>query len=433
MPRNLPDMNDVLTVLLAGGEGQRLYPLTRNRAKPAVAFGGQYRLVDFTLSNCLHSGCRRILVLVQYKYQSLARHLQTAWNLMRRELGEYLEIVPPQQRIGSRWYQGTADAIFQNLYSIEPANARDVLVLSADHIYKMDYRRMVQFHRESGADVTIASTRVPVRAATRFGILETDRTGRVKGFVEKPLHPHTVPGDPSTAIASMGIYLFSPRVLKRACCDDAARASSHDFGRDVLPRLIDNARVYAYPFEEQREIGGGYWRDVGTIESYWEAHMDLVDTEPAFDLYARHWPIFTQFPAVPPARFIYSDESRCSGLAVNSVVSPGCTVHGGTVVRSVLGPRVQVDCFAEIEESVLMQGVHIHPGVRLRRTIVEKNVEIPPGTAIGFDRADDMRRFRVSDKGIVVIDTPDAFTPIPQPVAALPLEPAVRVGAGFAP
>ena len=405
-------MRNVLTVLLAGGAGERLHPLTRNRAKPAVPFGGMYRIIDVTLSNCLNSRLQRILVLVQYKSHSLARHMQVAWNIFNAEFGEFLDVIPPQQRVNSNWYLGTADAIYQNLYFVEQESPRELLVLSGDHIYKMDYMRMVQFHRDAGADLTIAAIETPLTDARRFGVLETDSQDRVIGFEEKPDRPKPLVNKPETAYVSMGIYVFNTDVLKQAVTADAMRqASSHDFGKDIIPRMIQTHRVYAYRFIDENKEGTHkevqYWRDVGTIDAYWEANMDLISVDPLFNLYDKVWPVRTGVPMAPPAKFVFAQEGRRFGVALDSIVSPGCIVSGGIVKRSILSPWVRINSYSHVEESILMYGASIGRYAHVRRAIIEKNVQIPEHAVIGYDLHEDAKRFRVTGSGIVVVEAFD--------------------------
>ncbi len=401
-------MKHVLAILLAGGAGERLHPLTRNRAKPAVPFGGLYRIIDFSLSNCINSNCRRIQVLVQYKSLSLSRHIRYGWDIMHSELGEFIEVVPPQQRVNNSWYLGTADAIYQNLYSIERERPREVLILSGDHIYKMNYERMVGFHREAGADLTIAAIETRTDEASRFGVLEVDATGRVVAFQEKPAKPKTIPGRPNVALVSMGVYVFNTDLLTRACTEDAERTqTTHDFGRDIVPRLVESNKVYAYTFQDENRKSPKYWRDVGTIDAYWEAHMDLVSVEPEFNLYDRDWPLRTAYRVAPPAKFVFGEQEGRFGVAVDSVVSPGCIVSGGMVRRSVLSPDVRINSYSYVEESILMEAASIGRHARVRRAIVEKFVNIPEGAVIGYDLQEDAKRFRVTSNGIVVVERRD--------------------------
>ena len=409
-------MKDVLAVLLAGGAGERLHPLTRNRAKPAVPFGGIYRIIDFTLSNCVNSGCSRNLVLVQYKSLSLSRHVRSSWShLMRPDFGEFVEVVPPQQRVNSNWYLGTADAIYQNLYSIRREDPREVMVLSGDHIYKMNYMKMVDFHRNAGADLTISVIEMPLATAGRFGVLEADKDGRVLGFQEKPEHPKRVPHKTDSALVSMGIYVFNTDVLERVVVEDSERNTSHDFGRDIIPRMINTHQVYAYTFRDENKEGTHkeiqYWRDVGTLDSYWEANMDLVSVDPLFNLYDTVWPLRTDIPSLPPAKFVFADEGKRFGVAVDSIVSHGCIISGGFVKRSVLSPQVRIHSYSHVEESILMEGSSVGRHARIRRAIVEKGVRIPEHAEVGYDLREDAKRFRVTPSGIVVVEGTDAIAP----------------------
>ncbi|MBI5094232.1 MAG: glucose-1-phosphate adenylyltransferase [Candidatus Hydrogenedentes bacterium] len=400
-------MKNVLAVLLAGGVGERLHPLTRNRAKPAVPFGGIYRIIDFTLSNCLNSECRKIEVLVQYKSLSLGRHIRSGWNIMHAEQDEFIDVIPPQKRVNDNWYLGTADAIYQNLYSIDAATPRQVLILSGDHIYKMNYMKMVEFHRQAGADMTVAAIETPISEGSRFGIVETDSFGRIVGFEEKPKNPKPMPGNSDVVLASMGIYVFNADTLKRACTDDAERKSSHDFGKDIIPRLIETHRVFAYNFQDENKKAAKYWRDVGTIDAYWEANMDLVEVTPLFNLYDKEWPMRTRTITSPPAKFVFASEGRRFGVAIDSIVSPGVIISGGMVKRSVVSPEVRVNSYSHVEESILFDGVNVGRHARLRRVIAEKNVRIPEGAVIGYDLNEDAKHYRVTESGIVVVEQMD--------------------------
>ncbi len=400
---------NTLAMVLAGGVGERLRPLTCDRVKPAVPFGGAYRLVDFTLSNCLNSQIRRICVLTQYKSLSLERHIRYGWSFLPFTLGEFIQVLPPQQRVGSMWYQGTADAVFQNIYTIEQANPDYVLVLSGDHIYKMNYNRMIKAHVESKASVTVGAIRAPVEKASSFGVMEVDDQMRLVGFEEKPKQPKTIPGQPGKSLISMGIYIFGSDHIKKVLTEDSEDPdSSHDFGKDILPNLIRQVPVYAYPFIDENRKNELYWRDVGTIDAYWEANMDLVSVDPVFNLYDQKWPINTYHEPAPPAKFVFADwECKTgggrAGFAMDSLISPGDILAGGQVIRSVLAPNVRVDEEARVEECVLHDGVHVGAHCRLFRTIIDKGVYVPPGTQIGFDRIKDKQRFTVSDGGVVVI------------------------------
>jgi glucose-1-phosphate adenylyltransferase len=399
----------MLAMVLSGGVGKRLYPLTRDRVKPAVPFGGIYRLIDFVLSNCLNSHIRRICLLTQYKSLSLERHIRYGWSFLPDTLGEFIQILSPQQRVGEFWYRGTADAVYQNIYSIDQSRPDAVLVLSGDHIYKMDYLRMLRAHIRKRAALTVGAITVPLVQAHAFGVMEADDRGRITGFSEKPESPRPVPGQPDKAFVSMGIYIFETELLKDVLKQDSRDpGSGHDFGKDVLPGLIGQVPVYAYHFVDENRKEELYWRDVGTIDAYWEANMDLVSVDPVFNLYDEKWPIHTYNESAPPAKFVFADV-ECGrhggrvGLAIDSLVSQGDIIAGGQVIRSVLSPRVRVDEKARVDESILFEGVRVGAGSRLRRTIVDKFVTIPPGTEVGFDRRADEQRFTVSDGGVVVI------------------------------
>jgi len=405
-------MKDVLAVILAGGKGSRLEPLTRDRAKPAVPFGGVYRIIDFTLSNCINSGVRKILVLTQYKAMSLDRHISLGWQrYLCRELGEFIDVVPPQQRIDEHWYQGTADAVYQNIYTIEKERPQYVVILSGDHIYKMNYMNLVRSHIENKADLTIATLPVELSQARQFGVMQIDSSSRVVGFQEKPAHPTPIPGDPQHALASMGIYVFSARFLFEQLCLDATRPdSTHDFGRDVIPSVIGTHRVFAYPFMDENLDEKGtkatYWRDVGTVDAYYEANMDLIAVDPQLNLYDQRWPIRTYQPDLPPPKFVFAEKgpSARRGQALDSMVCAGCIISGGQVERSILGPNVRINSYAQVEDSILFEGVNVGRHARIRRAIIDKGVHIPPHTEIGYDPELDLARgFVVTDKGITVI------------------------------
>jgi len=408
-------MKDVLAVVLAGGKGSRLGPLTRDRAKPAVPFGGIYRIIDFTLSNCLNSGLRRILVLTQYKAMSLDRHITLGWrNYLCRELGEFIDVVPPQQRIDEKWYQGTADAVYQNIYTLEKERPEYVVILAGDHIYKMDYGKIVSFHQEEGADVTVATLRVKAREAARqFGIMEVDSQGRVIGFEEKPAQPKTIPGDGDYCLASMGIYVFHSRFLFEQLCRDATLTdSSHDFGHNIIPSLIHTRRVFAFPFLDENRKQDAYWRDVGTIDSYYQANLELTQVEPQLNLYDDHWPVRTYQPNLPPAKYVFKSSDRC-GAAYDSLVCAGAILSGGEVTRTVVGPQARVNSFAEVEDSILFARVNIGRGAKIRRAIIDKGVHIPEGLRVGYDEEEDLARgFTVSEGGVVVIAKAESIEPI---------------------
>lgn len=398
-------IDETLTIVLAGGHGSRLYPLTQDRAKPAVPFGGKYRVIDFTLANCLHSGLRRALVLTQYKSLSLQKHLRDGWSIFNPELGEYITSVPPQMRSGERWYGGTADAVFQNLYLLERSGSRWVLILSGDHIYRMDYASMLKFHQDSNAVMTVACMDVEVDKASEYGIMSVDENCKVIQFQEKPMDPVTIPGDPNYALASMGIYVFSIDQLIDVLKEDANReTSSHDFGKDIIPQLMDTDGVYAHRFgsPEGRVTPDKYWRDVGTLDSYYEANMDLLKPVPPIDLYQPEWPIRTYQMQYPPARTVPGREGS-EGISINSITSGGVVISGGSVQQSILSPNVFVDDEAFVYESLLFNGVHVGKGVQLQRCIIDKDVVIPDGETIGFDKEKDAERFTVSESGVVVV------------------------------
>jgi glucose-1-phosphate adenylyltransferase len=395
-------MMKILAMVLAGGRGERLYPLTRDRAKPAVPFGAIYRIIDFTLSNCIHSEIRRIYALTQYKSTSLHRHIQFGWNILSASLGEFIEAIPAQQRIDEHWYQGTADAFFQNIYTIQQERPDLILILSGDHIYKMDYRKMIDFHVEKKADLTVGAIRMEKRLSREFGVIQVDEEGQVIGFEEKPEEPRTIPGDPEGILASMGVYVFPTEMLVRRLIEDARSDSTHDFGKDIIPAMIKKDRVFALDFRKGDRGGMGYWRDVGTIDAYFEANMDLVSVTPQLNLYDPQWPIFTYQSADPPAKTVLEEEGRM-GTAINSILSNGCIISGGSVKRSVLSPRVVVHSYAEVEDSILLEGVDIGRHAKIRRTIIDKDVQIPPKMEIGYDLDEDAKRFTVTGSGIVVV------------------------------
>jgi glucose-1-phosphate adenylyltransferase len=395
-------MKKVLAMILAGGRGERLYPLTRNRAKPAVPFGAIYRIIDFTLSNCINSGIRRIYTFTQYKSTSLHRHIQLGWNILSAPLGEFIETVPAQQKIDEHWYQGTADAIFQNVNILQAEMPDLVLVLSGDHIYKMDYRKMIAFHLEKEADLTIAAIRMDQKLSREFGVIEVESDWKIIGFQEKPEEPKTIPGDPGAILASMGIYIFNTEVLVRRLIEDIRSESSHDFGKDIIPLMIGNNQVFAFDFRQGDWGGTGYWRDVGTIDAYYEANMDLIAITPQLNLYDPQWPILTYQPTSPPAKTVWMEEGR-AGIALNSVISNGCIISGGNVKRSILSPKVTVHSFAEIDSSILLEGVDVGRNAKIMRTIIDKEVQIPPGMEIGYHLDEDAKRFTVTPSGIVVV------------------------------
>jgi glucose-1-phosphate adenylyltransferase len=405
-------MKDVLAVVLAGGKGSRLEPLTRDRAKPAVPFGGVYRIIDFALSNCINSGVRKILVLTQYKAMSLDRHINLGWRgYFCRELGEFIDVVPPQQRIDEHWYQGTADAVYQNIYTIEKERPEHVVILAGDHIYKMDYERLINFHKKNRADLTVAALRVDVESAKQFGVMQIDTEGRIIGFDEKPDQPRTIPGDNEHALASMGIYVFSARFLFEHLCQDATRpGSAHDFGRNIIPSIIDSHRVFAFPFRDENRKTDAYWRDVGTLDAYYEANMDLISVDPQLNMYDGRWPLRTYQENFPPPKFVFAEEGPDGrrGQALDSIISPGSILSGGRVARSILGPNTRINSFASVEDSILFGEVEIGRHAQVRRAILDKGVKIPAGAKIGYDLEHDAQRgFTVSPGGVVVIAKAD--------------------------
>ncbi len=395
----------ILAMILAGGKGERLHPLTIHRAKPAVPFGGIYRIIDFTLSNCINSGIRKIAVLPQYKSLSLDKHLRLAWNLFTGELNEYIISVPPQQRVGDKWYQGTADAIYQNIYMIEKDAPDHLLVLAGDHIYKMDYAEMFRLHRERKADATVAAIEIQKKSAAAFGVIEVDNQSRIIGFEEKPNEPKHIPGSPELALASMGVYLFNTKTLLEYLKSDALQDTSHDFGKNIIPQMMKTSRVCAYNFKDENKKEAMYWRDVGTIDAYWEANMDLVSVDPLLNLYDKAWPIRTYQGQNPPAKFVFAQEKKGGrlGIALDSIVSHGCIVSGGRVQNSVLSPNVRINSYSEVHHSILMENVDIGRHCRIRKAIIDKDVIIAPNTEIGYDLAKDRTRYHVTPSGIVVI------------------------------
>ena len=398
-------MKDVLAVVLAGGKGSRLEPLTRDRAKPAVPFGGNYRIIDFTLSNCLNSDIRKILVLTQYKAMSLDRHITLGWrSYLCRELGEFIDVVPPQQRIDEQWYQGTADAVYQNIYALEQERPKHVVILAGDHIYKMDYSKLVASHEENNADVTIAALQVSPEEATQFGVMQVNDDNRIVGFEEKPANPKTIPGDPDHALASMGIYVFNAHFLFDELCKDATLPeSSHDFGKNIIPSIIGSRRVFAFPFLDENRKAQAYWRDVGTIDSYYQANLELTSVDPQLNLYDMSWPVRTHQPSQPPAKFVFDSDDR-RGQAHDSIVSSGVIISGGTVTQSIVGPQSRINSFAEVDQSILFGRVSVGRHAKIRRAIIDKDVIIPEGIQIGYDAELDRRRgFTVTESGVTVV------------------------------
>jgi glucose-1-phosphate adenylyltransferase len=392
-----------LALVLAGGEGSRLKDLTAWRAKPAVPIGGKYRIIDFPLSNCVNSGIRRIGVLTQYKSHSLIRHLQRAWGFMRAEIGEFVEILPAQQRTNKReWYQGTADALFQNIDIMQRHHPEYVLVLGGDHVYTMDYSEMLMHHVQSGADFTVGSIEVPVEEASAFGVMTVDEDMHITHFTEKPAHPDSIPGKPGIALVSTGIYVFSKDFLYKTLIDDAGNPdSSRDFGKDIIPSKIGHSRAMAYPFRNT-DGSPSYWRDVGTLDSYWKTNMELCSVEPELNLYNRNWPVWTYQPQYPPAKFILDDEGR-RGQAIDSLIAGGCILSGARVKRSVLFFATTVENYSLIKDSVILPKVSIGKNCRISRTIIDKGCVIEDGTVIGEDPVEDARRFHVTSGGVVLV------------------------------
>ncbi|MDO8318207.1 glucose-1-phosphate adenylyltransferase [Rhodoferax sp.] len=398
---------NTFALILAGGRGSRLHELTDFRAKPAVPFGGKFRIIDFTLSNCVNSGVRRVGVATQYKAQSLIRHLQLGWSFLDGRLNEFIEIMPAQQQSDEvHWYQGTADAVFQNLREIRHARPEYVLILSGDHIYRMDYGRVLAAHVARQADLTVACIEVPLAEASSFGVMSVNEAGRVLEFTEKPAQPQAMPGDPDKALASMGIYVFNTNFLIEQLLRDADDPkSSHDFGKDVIPQCVRRYRTFAQNFAEScvsEPDKPAYWRDVGTLDAYWAANMDLVQVTPDLNLYSENWPIWTWQPQTPPAKFVFDDDTR-RGKAVDSMVSGGCIVSGATVRRSMLFSGVYVHSYANIEDSMILPNVQVGRHCVLKKCIIDKNCVLPEGTVIGMDPVQDKKRFRVTDSGITLV------------------------------
>lgn len=400
-------MRKVLTFIMAGGKGERLFPLTKDRTKPAVPFGGIYRIVDFTLSNCINSGLRKIYLLTQYKSASLQRHIRLGWNFLPSELGQFIELLPAQQRIGESWYLGTADAIYQNLYTLEMDRPDEVLILAGDHLYKMNYYSMIDYHRDQDADLTVGVVEVDKDKASQFGVVEVDNLGRVIGFQEKPKNPKTIPAHPDKVYASMGIYVFELGALEQELHDDAHRHNStHDFGKDIIPQMLKKGlKVAVYNFIDENKKEAKYWRDIGTIDAYYEANMDLIQVDPVFNLYDKNWPIRTLQEQFPPAKTVFAGEEVTGrvGLVLDSIVSSGSIISGGRVQRSILSPNVRINSFSQVYDSILMEGVNVGRHAKIKRAIIDKDVNIPQGMVIGYDLEEDRKRFFVSDSGIVVV------------------------------
>jgi glucose-1-phosphate adenylyltransferase len=392
-----------LAVIMAGGRGERLKDLTAHRCKPATPFGGKFRIIDFVLSNCVNSGIRQISILTQYKAQSLIQHVERGWSFLRGEFGEFVEVIPAQQQIGEKWYVGTADAVYQNLELILSHRPKHVLVLAGDHIYKMDYGPMIAYHVEKGADITVGVVEVPATESRQYGVLTATEWNRVTRFTEKPSAPDTLPSRPNSILASMGIYIFNTRLLEQLLIEDAADASSsHDFGKNILPKAIGERQVFAYPFQDVKTRAQSYWRDVGTLDAYYDANLELVHVHPELNIYDVDWPIWTYQVHQPPAKFILDEDNR-RGMAVNSMVSGGCIVSGAVVRQSLMFSNVHIDEGSQVERSVLLPNVSIGKGCRIAGAIIDEGCEIPSGMSIGIDRAEDARRFYVTEKNVVLV------------------------------
>jgi glucose-1-phosphate adenylyltransferase len=398
-------MKDTLGVLLAGGAGERLYPLTRDRAKPAVTFGGNYRIIDVTLSNCINSDLRKVYILTQYKALSLNRHIREGWgSVVSQELGEFVEILPPMKRVSENWYLGTADAVYQNIYSIGSEQPRHVLVLSGDHIYKMNYQLMLEQHRSTGADVTLGTILMDPKESYHFGVMDIDRRGQIVGFEEKPQTTKLrSPYHPEMISASMGVYLFNTDVLLPVLLKDAEDPnSSHDFGKDILPKILEHYKIFSFNFIDENKTEALYWRDVGTLEAYYEANMDLVAVSPVFNLYDNDWPIRTHQRQYPPAKFVFGEPGR-TGMAIDSIVCPGCIVSGGVVRNSVLSPDVRINSYSEVDSCILFSHVNVGRHCHIRNAIIDRDVHVPEGSVIGFDPEEDARNYLVTETGITVV------------------------------
>jgi glucose-1-phosphate adenylyltransferase len=397
-----------LALILAGGRGSRLYKLTEWRAKPAVPFGGKFRIIDFPLSNCLNSGIRQIGVLTQYKADSLIRHIQQGWGFLRAELGEFVDILPAQQRLQESWYAGTADAVYQNLDILRQHNSEYILILAGDHVYKMDYGLMMAYHAEMEADLTIGCMEVPINDAKEFGVMHIDDSKRIIDFVEKPENPPPMPNRPGYALASMGIYVFNTSFLFEQLIKDAdTPGSSHDFGKDIIPSVIKKYRAFAYPFRDAQSGVQAYWRDVGTVDAYWAANMELIGVDPELNLYDHDWPIWTYQAQTPPAKFVFDDDDR-RGMAVDSMVSGGCIISGSEVRHSLLFSNVRVNSYSMVKDSVILPEVNIGRHCRINKAIIDRGCHIPPNTVIGENLEEDRKRFHISPGGVVLV-TPDAL------------------------
>jgi glucose-1-phosphate adenylyltransferase len=392
-----------LAVIMAGGRGERLKGLTEHRCKPATPFGGKFRIIDFVLSNCVNSGIRQISILTQYKAQSLIQHVERGWSFLRGEFGEFVEVIPAQQQIGESWYRGTADAVYQNLDLMLSHRPKHVLVLAGDHIYKMDYGPMIAYHVEKGADITVGVVEVPASESRHYGVLTATEWNRVTKFTEKPAEPDTLPGKPESILASMGIYIFNTRLLERLLIEDAADpTSAHDFGKNILPKAIADRQVFAYPFQDVKTRAQSYWRDVGTLDAYYDANLELVHVRPELNIYDEDWPIWTYQRHLPPAKFILDEDTR-RGMAINSMVSGGCIISGAVIRESLVFSNAHIDEGSRVERSVLLPNVSIGKNCTVTGAIVDEGCEIPDGMCIGFNCEDDAQRFYVTEKNIVLV------------------------------
>jgi glucose-1-phosphate adenylyltransferase len=397
----LEQLKGLTTIIMAGGKGERLDPLTRNQAKPAITFGGIYRIIDFTLSNCLNSGIRRIYVLTQYGSFSLDQHLRLAWDIMHPDLGEYIYSMPPQQIMVNRWYRGTADSIYQNLALLEKERPNQVLILSGDHVYKMNYLEMLDFHLGLNADMTVAAVMVPRREAGSFGILQVDNASQIQNFLEKPADPPGLPGNPDYSLASMGVYLFKAEVLVAEVIRDAKiNTSKHDFGQDIIPKLVGRKKVYAFNFQDPATGAPRYWRDIGLLDAYFKAHQDLLGPKPVFELFDPAWPLRRRPQLSPPSKYL---SFKLPVRVEDSLIADGCVLTGAQIRRSVLSPGVRVEAGAQVDEAILWDGVEVGAGARIRRAVIEDGVRVPPGFKIGWDLEKDARRFPVTPEGVVVV------------------------------
>jgi glucose-1-phosphate adenylyltransferase len=397
-------LRKTLTLILAGGIGKRLYPLTKERAKPAVIFGGIYRIIDFALSNCVNSGLRKIHLLTQYRSHSLQHHIALGWNIF--STGEFIDIIPPQLRGSDSFYRGTADAIYHNIFLLEDERPDHVLILAGDHVYKMNYERFLRYHIEKKADVTVACVKAPLKKARQYGVVAADDNGRIISFLEKPADPPPAPGSKDRAYVSMGIYIFSTKTLVKAVVADAKHETAHDFGHNIIPALVAEGKaVFAYNFLNERQKVEAYWRDIGDLDSYHEANMDLCDVNPVFNLYDDSWPVRTYMDQQPPAKTVFAEEKKGGrrGQALDSLTSPGVIISGGTVRHSILSPNVRINSYAQVEDSIFFHGVDIGRHCRIRRAIIDKDVKVPAKTRIGYDLEKDRRYFTVSPGGVVVI------------------------------